>query len=78
MTSDCTASDVDPMIPNPTGELQVVTFDRTPLMSTYLLALVVGRLDYIEATTPKGVKYRVYTLPGLTHQVRRGFRVQGS
>jgi len=46
-------------------------------MSTYLLALVVGRLDYIEATTPKGVKYRVYTLPGLTHQVRRGFRVQG-
>lgn len=38
--------------------LKVVAFDRTPLMSTYLLALVVGKLDFVEGKTPKGVKYR--------------------
>ena len=37
-------------------------------MSTYLLAMVVARLDFVEGYSAKGVKYRVYTMPGVTQQ----------
>jgi len=37
-------------------------------MSTYLLAMVVARLDFVEGYSAKGVKYRVYTMPGVTEQ----------
>lgn len=30
-------------------------------MSTYLVAVVVGEFDFIEQSTPNGVKVRVYT-----------------
>lgn len=36
-------------------------FDRTPIMSTYLLAFVVGEYDYIEDRDRNGVLIRVYT-----------------
>lgn len=36
-------------------------FDRTPIMSTYLLAFVVGEYDYIEDKDRNGVLIRVYT-----------------
>ena len=39
-----------------------VTFNRTPLMSTYLLAFIVGELKYIE-TTAFRVPIRVYATP---------------
>ncbi|KAL1923805.1 uncharacterized protein VTP21DRAFT_8785 [Calcarisporiella thermophila] len=48
-----------------------VCFARTPVMSTYLVAFIVGELEYIETTTtgePNGgqpVLCRVYTPPGL-------------
>lgn len=40
---------------------KVVQFCTSPIMSTYLLAIVVGEFDYIEQTTANGVKVRVYT-----------------
>jgi len=36
-------------------------FERTPIMSTYLLAFVVGEYDYIEDKDRNGVLIRVYT-----------------
>lgn len=36
-------------------------FDRTPKMSTYLLAFVVGEFDFIEDVDKNGVVIRVYT-----------------
>ena len=36
-------------------------FARSPRMSTYLLAFVVGEYDYVEGTDRDGIKIRVYT-----------------
>ncbi|OUM64833.1 hypothetical protein PIROE2DRAFT_51173 [Piromyces sp. E2] len=56
-------------------EYKDVTFDTTPIMSTYLVAYIVGELDYIETmsnpTAPadaKPIKVRVYTLKGESDQ----------
>ncbi|KAJ3295271.1 Aminopeptidase 2 mitochondrial [Borealophlyctis nickersoniae] len=55
--------------------LRSVTFARTPIMSTYLVAFVVGELEYIEATAnpkqpadAKPIKVRVYTQKGQKEQ----------
>ncbi len=42
----------------------ITTFQVTPVMSTYLLAWVVGKLDYREATTKDGVLVRAYATRG--------------
>jgi len=56
-------------------EYKDVTFDTTPIMSTYLVAYIVGEFDYVETmsnpTVPanaKPVKVRVYTLKGESSQ----------
>jgi len=56
-------------------EYKDVTFDTTPIMSTYLVAYIVGELDYVETmsnpTAPadaKPIKVRVYTLKGESSQ----------
>jgi len=41
------------------GKRQAVTFNKTPLMSTYLLAFIVGELNYIETNNFR-VPVRVY------------------
>lgn len=46
------------------GKKVEVVFMDTPLMSTYLLAFVVGEFDFIQAQTDHGVAVRVYTPPG--------------
>lgn len=44
------------------GTKKAVTFNRTPLMSTYLLAFIVGELQYVE-TSAFRVPVRVYATP---------------
>lgn len=42
------------------GLLKTLSFQESPIMSTYLVAVVVGLFDYVEAFTPDGM---VYVLP---------------
>jgi aminopeptidase N len=56
-----TSSAVDASVP--AGHKKVV-FDKSPKMSTYLLAWAVGEMDYVEAVTQGGVALRVYSPPG--------------
>ena len=57
------------------ANLHVVKFDRTPIMSTYLVAFVVGEFDYVEETSTDGVLVRVYTPLGKKEQGRFGLYV---
>jgi aminopeptidase N len=55
--------------------LHVVSFERTPIMSTYLLAWAIGDFEYIEDFTKrkyngKALPVRVYTTRGLKHQAQ--------
>ncbi len=50
------------------ANLRVVRYGRTPVMSTYLLAFVVGEYDFVEATDADGVVIRVYTPVGKKEQ----------
>ena len=55
-----------------TGEdgRKTVRFAETPVMSTYLLAFVVGEFDFVETRTREGVAVRVYTPAGKGEQGR--------
>ena len=37
------------------GPIKTVRYVESPLMSTYLVAIVVGLLEYIEGVTPEGI-----------------------
>ncbi|XP_059468459.1 puromycin-sensitive aminopeptidase isoform X2 [Neocloeon triangulifer] len=50
------------------GENRLVKFERTPIMSTYLVAVVVGEFDYVEDVSSDGIKVRVYTPLGKKEQ----------
>ena len=52
------------------GGKKTVTFETTPVMSTYLLAFCVGEFDHIEDTTPEGVTVRCWTPVGKSEQGR--------
>ncbi|MCA9349498.1 M1 family metallopeptidase [Candidatus Saccharibacteria bacterium] len=49
---------------------QKTRFAQTPLMSTYLLAIVIGQLEYLETTAESGVKIRTYALPDKVKQTQ--------
>ncbi|XP_049874380.1 puromycin-sensitive aminopeptidase [Pectinophora gossypiella] len=50
------------------GDKKIVKFDTTPVMSTYLVAVVVGEYDYVEKKSRDGVLVRVYTPVGKSKQ----------
>jgi puromycin-sensitive aminopeptidase len=54
----------DPIDPN----CKVMKFATTPIMSTYLLAYVIGEYEYIEQSTKTGIQIRIYTPVGKTDQ----------
>lgn len=50
------------------NDLKSLKFDRSPIMSTYLVAVVVGEYDYVEGKSDDGVLVRVYTPVGKKEQ----------
>ncbi|XP_053553656.1 puromycin-sensitive aminopeptidase [Bombina bombina] len=50
------------------ANLVEVKFARTPIMSTYLVAFVVGEYDFVETRSTDGVLVRVYTPVGKAEQ----------
>ncbi len=50
------------------GGLKTVRFAESPIMSTYLLAFIVGEFDFIEDKSREGVRVRVYTPLGKKKQ----------
>ena len=56
----------------------MVTYARTPVMSTYLVAFVVGEFDYVEGKDSDGVLIRVYTPKGKTIQGQFALEVSWS
>nr|GEX16158.1 aminopeptidase M1 [Tanacetum cinerariifolium] len=50
------------------GNLKIVSYQESPIMSTYLVAAIVGLFDYVEDHTPDVVKDRVYCQAGKANQ----------
>jgi puromycin-sensitive aminopeptidase len=65
---------VEEAVPGP--GLKSVRFAETPIMSTYLLAFVVGNLTSIEERAPGGTTVGVWTTPGKENQA--GFALDTS
>lgn len=55
--------------------LKLMKFDTSPIMSTYLVAVVVGEYDYVEDKSADGVLCRVYTPVGKKEQGRFALEV---
>jgi len=50
----------------PGGKLKEIQFQDSPVMSSYLVAFLVGEFDYVESISKNGVVIRVYTPEGKT------------
>ena len=60
--------------PHSTG-YKIVSFAPSPIMSTYLLAFIIGEFEFIESKTKEGVQVRVFTTKGKIHQARFALEV---
>ncbi|CAK4066932.1 unnamed protein product [Aphanomyces euteiches] len=60
---------------NPNIQEKHWQFAETPIMSTYLLAMVVGEFDFVSDYTKEGVLVRVYTPVGHSERGRFALRV---
>ena len=47
---------------------KLVRYNRTPIMSTYLIAFVIGEIESIETRTKNGIPFRVWAPLGYVHQ----------
>ncbi|MBU6447820.1 M1 family metallopeptidase, partial [Patescibacteria group bacterium] len=54
---------------------EAIKFAPTPKMSTYLLAFIVGKFDYIEGKSKRGVVVRVFATPGKIQQAKFALEV---
>lgn len=55
MLSDLVALSNMPVIEEKVdGQIKTVSYKESPIMSTYLVAIVVGLFDYVEDHTPDG------------------------
>ena len=54
--------------PGPTSGTRTVVFGQTPVMSTYLLAFVIGDLTHVEKEAADGTVVGVWTTRGKEHQ----------
>lgn len=50
------------------GNTKTVYYQESPIMSTYLVAVVIGLFDYLEDHTPDGIAVRVYCKVGKANQ----------
>ncbi|KAI6679924.1 hypothetical protein NL676_033805 [Syzygium grande] len=50
------------------GHVKTIFYQESPIMSTYLVAVVIGLFDYVEDHTSDGVKVRVYCQVGKQNQ----------
>lgn len=57
------------------ADWKVLTYQKTPIMSTYLVAFVIGEYDFIEEKDSDGVIVRVYTPVGKKEQGRFALEV---
>ena len=58
MPSDLVALSNMPVIEEKKGgDLKTVYFEESPIMSTYLVAVVVGLFDYVESHTSDGLDF---------------------
>jgi puromycin-sensitive aminopeptidase len=51
---------------------KMVSFAPTPKMSTYLVAYIIGELEYLETKTKEGTIVRVFVTPGKKEQAQFG------
>lgn len=54
---------------------KIVSFAPSPIMSTYLLAFIIGEFEYVEDWTKEKVQVRVFTTPGKKHQAKFALEV---
>ena len=55
--------------------MKVVKFATTPIMSTYLIAFIVGDFDFVEDKTEDGIVVRVYAPTGKAEQGTHALQV---
>ncbi|CAL5421917.1 unnamed protein product [Camellia sinensis] len=53
---------------NVDGKIKTIHYQESPIMSTYLVAVVIGLFDYVEDHTSDGIKVRVYCQIGKANQ----------
>ncbi len=49
---------------------KIVSFSPTPIMSTYLLAFIIGEFEYLEGYTKEKVQVRIYTTTSKKNQAK--------
>lgn len=57
------------------GNLRKLVFEETPVMSTYLVAFIIGKIEYLEGKTKNNVLVRILTTPGNKNKAKFPLKV---